>query len=209
MTSWYERKILPHLIDSACSQPPKHTQHKLRAQYVSQAKGKVLEIGIGSGLNLAHYSNAVESITGVDPAEELTAKARDRADAISASVDVIGVSGESIPVSSESFDSVVCTWTLCSIPEPEAAVAEMFRALKPGGQLIFVEHGRSDEAHIQKWQRRIEPLWKVIGGGCHLTRRADDLIRGGGFEIEHFSSGYEPGPKIAAFMMHGLATRNP
>ena len=206
MTSWYERKILPHLIDSACSQPP---MTKLRAQYVSQAKGKVLEIGIGSGLNLAHYSNAVESITGVDPAEELTAKARDRADAISASVDVIGVSGESIPVSSESFDSVVCTWTLCSIPEPEAAVAEMFRALKPGGQLIFVEHGRSDEAHIQKWQRRIEPLWKVIGGGCHLTRRADDLIRGGGFEIEHFSSGYEPGPKIAAFMMHGLATRNP
>ena len=145
MANLYEKYILPRLIDTACSQPP---MTKLRSQYVSQAVGKVLEIGIGSGLNLAHYSDAVESVIGVDPAEELTAKAQLRADSIDIPVDVIGVSGESIPVPSESFDTIVCTWTLCSIPDPEPAVAEMFRALKPGGKLIFVEHGRSIDANV-------------------------------------------------------------
>ncbi len=202
---FYAKHILPRLIDGACSQPP---MTRLRSRYVSQAEGKVLEIGIGSGLNLAHYGAAVESITGVDPAEELTEKARERASAIPQHVDVIGVGGEALPVASESFDTVVCTWTLCSIPDAEAAVSEMHRALKKGGKLIFVEHGRSDDERIVKWQRRIEPMWKVIGGGCHLTRRADDLVAGGGFEITQFESGYEPGPKIAAFMMHGLATRS-
>ncbi len=205
MANLYEKYILPRLIDAACSQPP---MTELRARYVSQAQGKVLEIGIGSGLNLRHYGDAVESITGVDPSEELTVKAQARADAIKAPVEVIGVSGESMPVDSESFDTVVCTWTLCSIPNAEAAVAEMYRALKPDGKLIFVEHGRSDEERIYKWQRRIEPMWKVIGGGCHLTRRADQLLANGGFAVEQFESGYQPGPKFAAFMMHGLAARH-
>ncbi len=204
MTSFYERKILPLLIDSACSQPP---MTKLRSRYVSQAAGRVLEVGIGSGLNLSHYGCAVESITGVDPAEALTRKAKERADRIRAEVAVIGVSGESIPVRSESFDTVVCTWTLCSIPDPQAAIAEMYRALKPDGKLIFVEHGQSPEPKISKWQHRIEPYWKVVAGGCHLTRRIDDLVTAGGFEIKSFESGYQKGPKIAAFMMHGIATR--
>jgi ubiquinone/menaquinone biosynthesis C-methylase UbiE len=204
MTGFYERKILPLLIDSACSQPP---MTNLRSRYVSQAAGKVLEIGIGSGLNLSHYGCAVESITGVDPAEALTQKARQRADRIRADVAVIGVSGESIPVRSETFDTVVCTWTLCSIPDPQAAIAEMYRALKPDGKLIFVEHGQSPEPKISKWQQRIEPYWKVVAGGCHLTRRIDDLVTAGGFEIKSFESGYQKGPKIAAFMMHGIATR--
>lgn len=205
MANLYEKYILPRLIDTACSQPP---MTKLRSQYVSQAVGRVLEIGIGSGLNLAHYSDAVESVIGVDPAEELTAKAQQRAGAIDIPVDVIGVSGESIPVPSESFDTVVCTWTLCSIPDPEPAVAEMFRALKPGGKLIFVEHGRSIDANVYKWQQRIEPIWKVIGGGCHLTRRADELITSGGFNITHVDRGYQPGPKFAAYMTHGVAERS-
>jgi len=204
MTGFYERKILPLLIDSACSQPP---MTNLRSRYVSQAVGKVLEVGIGSGLNLSHYGCAVESITGVDPAEALTQKARQRADRIRADVAVIGVSGESIPVRSETFDTVVCTWTLCSIPDPQAAIAEMYRALKPDGKLIFVEHGQSPEPKISKWQHRIEPYWKVVAGGCHLTRRIDDLVTAGGFEIKSFESGYQKGPKIAAFMMHGIATR--
>lgn len=204
MTNLYERYILPRLIDSACSQPP---MTRLRSRYVAQATGRVLEIGIGSGLNLPHYSRAVTSVTGVDPAQALTEKATTRAASIDAPVDVIGVSGESIPVASESFDTVVCTWTLCSIPNAQAAVSEMYRALKPNGKLIFVEHGRADDERIYQWQRRVEPLWKIIGGGCHLTRRADELLAQGGFEIESFESGYQPGPKIAAFMMHGLATR--
>lgn len=202
MPGFYERRILPKLIDMACSQPP---MTRLRSQYVSRARGRVLEIGIGSGLNLPHYGGEVTSITGVDPAAELTAKARERADAIAAPVDVLGVSGEQIPVEDRSFDTVVCTWTLCSIPDPMQAVTEMRRVLKPGGALLFVEHGRSDEPRIARWQSRIEPFWKPLAGGCHLTRRADELLLEGGFRISEQHVGYEPGPKIAAFMIHGVA----
>ena len=179
----------------------------LRSRYVSQARGKVLEIGIGSGLNLKHYGDAVESITGVDPAAELTAKARRRAEEITAPVEVLGISGESLDLDNNAFDTIVCTWTLCSIPNPYRAVDEMRRVLKPGGQLIFVEHGRSDDEGIAKWQRRIEPLWKIIGGGCHLTRRADELLVDGGFSITSRESGYVEGPKVAAFMVHGMAQK--
>ena len=203
MTNLYERYVLPTLIDKACGQPP---MTELRARYVSQAVGRVLEIGIGSGLNLSHYGPEVSSVTGIDPTAELTVKAEQRAERIAAQVDVIGVSGEMLPVDNDEFDTVVCTWTLCSIPNPYRAVAEMRRALKPGGQLIFVEHGKSEEPNIAKWQRRIEPIWKKIGGGCHLTRRADDLLTDGGFHLREFESDYQPGPKFAAFMMHGIAT---
>lgn len=204
MPNLYEKYVLPKLIDAACSQPP---MTELRSRYVSQAQGNVLEIGIGSGLNLKHYSDQVTSITGVDPAAELTIKARERAERIDAPVEVLGISGESLDLDNNQFDSVVCTWTLCSIPNPYRAVDEMRRVLKPGGKLIFVEHGRSDEAHIAKWQRRIEPMWKKIGGGCHLTRRADELLVDGGFILTSQESGYAPGPKVAAFMVHGLAKK--
>lgn len=205
MPGFYERKILPRLIDLACSQPP---MTALRGQYVSRAHGRVLEVGIGSGLNLPHYGPTVTSITGVDPAAELTSKAAERAQAISQTVEVLGVSGESIPAEDQSFDSVVCTWTLCSIAQPEQAVAEMFRLLKPGGELLFVEHGRSNEPSVARWQARIEPLWKRLAGGCHLTRRADALLKEGGFELTEQQVGYQPGPKVAAFMIHGVARRH-
>ena len=205
MPNLYDKYILPRLIDAACSQPP---MSKLRSRYVSQATGEVLEIGIGSGLNLSHYGDAVTSITGVDPAAELTAKAHERASALSVPVQVLGISGESLDLDNNSFDSVVCTWTLCSIPNPYRAVAEMHRVLKPGGKLIFVEHGRSDEPQVVKWQRRIEPLWKKIGGGCHLTRRADELLVDAGFKLSEQESGYVEGPKFAAFMIHGLAAKS-
>ena len=148
MPNPYEKYILPRLIDAACSQPP---MTELRSRYVSQARGKVLEIGIGSGLNLKHYGDAVESITGVDPAAELTEKARRRAEEITAPVEVLGISGESLDLDNNAFDTIVCTWTLCSIPNPYRAVDEMRRVLKPGGQLIFVEHGRSDDEGIAKF----------------------------------------------------------
>jgi len=203
MANLYDRYVLPKLIDKACGQPAMTT---LRARYVAQASGRVLEIGIGSGLNLKHYGPEVTSITGVDPAAELTITAQERAEQIQAEVDVLGISGEQLPSENNEYDSIVCTWTLCSIPNPYRAVAEMRRVLKPGGKLIFVEHGKSDDPAIVKWQRRIEPLWKKIGGGCHLTRRSDELLTDGGFKVDQFESGYEPGPKFAAFMMHGIAT---
>ena len=205
MASWYERNILPKLIDKACGQPP---MTELRSRYVPRAHGKVLEIGIGSGLNLPHYTDAVTSITGVDPSAELNVMARQRAAAINKPVNVLGVSGESIPADDQSFDTIVCTWTLCTIPNPYRAVAEMRRVLKRGGELFFVEHGRADDPAIVKWQSRIEPFWKLVAGGCHLTRRADEMLKDAGFEIVEKTTGYVPGPKIAAFMVHGVARLN-
>ena len=205
MASWYERNILPKLIDKACGQPP---MTELRSRYVPRAHGKVLEIGIGSGLNLPHYTDAVTSITGVDPSAELNVMARERAARINKRVNVLGVSGESIPADDRTFDTIVCTWTLCTIPNPYRAVAEMRRVLKRGGELFFVEHGRADDPGIVKWQARIEPFWKLVAGGCHLTRRADEMLKDAGFEIVEKSTGYVPGPRIATFMIHGVARLN-
>jgi ubiquinone/menaquinone biosynthesis C-methylase UbiE len=180
---------------------------KLRQQYVPRASGDVLEIGIGTGLNLPHYGEDVLSITGVDPADELTVRAHERAKEANLNVNVLQLSGEEIPTPRASFDSIVCTWTLCSIPNVYQALREMHRVLKPGGRLYFVEHGRADDPSIVKWQRRLEPFWKKIGGGCHLTRRADDLIQDAGFNLEETTSGFAPGPKFAAWMISGVARK--
>ncbi len=204
MANLYERYVLPNMIDKLCGQP---AMTELRSQYVPRAHGEVLEIGIGSGLNLQHYSDDVKSITGVDPSAELSEKARARAEQLNKPINVLGISGEELPVGNNHFDTIVCTWTLCSIPNPYRAVEEMRRVLKPGGELLFVEHGRSDDPKVQKWQARIEPLWKKIGGGCHLTRRADDLLEAAGFSVSEKTSGYAPGPRWAAFMIHGVAAK--
>ena len=201
---FYSRRILPKLIDKACGQPP---MQALRGRYVSRASGRVLEIGIGSGLNLPHYGQEVDSITGLDPAAELTAIARTRAADASAPVDLLQVSGEEIPADDASYDNLVCTWTLCSIPDVDSALKEMHRVVKPGGSLFFIEHGLSPDDGVQTWQRRLEPIWKIIGGGCHLTRKADDLIQDAGFLVPELESGYQPGPRFAAFMTHGVAVK--
>ena len=120
---------------------------------------------------------------------------------------MLGVSGESIPTEDQSFDALVCTWTLCSIPNVEGALKEMHRVLKPGGKMFFIEHGQSPDASVHRWQQRIEPVWKRIAGGCHLTRKADDLIADAGFNITETDCGYLPGPKFAAYMTHGIAVR--
>jgi len=200
----YGKYVLPKLIEAACSQKP---MTRLREKYVPLATGDVLEIGIGSGLNLPHYSSEVTSITGLDPAVELAALARERADALTTPVDILEVSGEEIPADDNRYDSLVCTWTLCSIPNVYAALREMRRVLKPGGNLYFIEHGRAPDPNVIRWQHRLEPLWKKIGGGCHLSRRADELIGDAGFRLTTCASGYEPGPKFAAFMIHGIARK--
>lgn len=200
----YAKYVLPKLIDAACSQPP---MAELRSRYVPQAEGNVLEIGIGSGLNLPHYSDRARTVTGLDPHAELTDLARARADAATPEVNVMAISGEEIPAEDDSFDTIVCTWTLCSIPNVYRALREMHRVVQPGGRFFFVEHGLAPDESVRGWQRRIEPLWKVIGGGCHLTREADTLIRDAGFLLPEHEAGYLPGPRWATYMTHGVAVK--
>lgn len=201
---WYTTTVLPKLIEAGCSQK---LLMRLRAQYVPQAQGNVLEIGIGTGLNLEYYNKEQVQLTGLDPAAELTGHAQERAQALDLPVAMLGVSGESIPAEDATFDNLVCTWTLCSIPNVEGALSEMHRVVKPGGKLFFIEHGAAPDAGVAKWQRRVEPVWKRFTGGCHLTRKADELIQEAGFRLDSFDSAYLPGPKIASFMTHGIAAR--
>ncbi|NJN50956.1 MAG: class I SAM-dependent methyltransferase [Gammaproteobacteria bacterium] len=198
----YARYVLPRLIETACAQKP---MMDLRMRYVPHARGRVLEIGIGTGHNLKFYGESVTSVTGIDPAAELTSKARLRAQALHCPVFVIEQSGEFIPAEDAFFDTVVCTWTLCSIPNVYRALAEMRRVLTPDGKLIFIEHGRAPDPGVVRWQERIEPLWKKIGGGCHLARPISRLIEDAGFGIASLETGHVPGPKVASFMYHGVA----
>ncbi len=199
----YRRFVLPKLIDSVCAMPP---MMALRERYVPLARGRVLEIGIGSGLNLKFYGGNVETVTGLDPASELTEIAHQRAQSLGAVVNLLHVSGESIPADAHSFDSIVCTWTLCSIPNVYRALDEMRRVLKPDGAFIFIEHGLSSEPNVARVQRALEPMWKPIGGGCHLARRPDALLAAAGFSLATLEQGYQPGPRFAAYMYHGVAT---
>ncbi len=176
----------------------------IRVQLVPEATGRILEVGIGSGLNLPFYEGDVK-ITGLDPSVELQVYAREVADSCGLDVEFISQSSEEIPCDNNSFDTVVMTWTLCSIPDPMRALEEIRRVLKPSGQLIFAEHGLSPEGNVAKWQSRINPLWKVIGGGCHLNRRMDRLINDSGFKFEVLAEGYIPGPKFATYNYRGIA----
>jgi len=190
MASLYERLVLPKLLKCACSAPPIAKQ---RAKVVPQAAGKVLELGIGMGLNLAFYDPAkVESVTGVDPAPELRqiALAAPKPDGLQVRVD--DGTAEALPFGDASFDCVVCTFTLCSVQQPDRALAEARRVLKPGGRFLFCEHGLAPDDGVVRWQRRIEPVWKRIAGGCHLTRPVARAIADAGFTMVRTDTMYLP-----------------
>ena len=199
----YAKYVLPRLIDLTMRN--KDTA-RLRAEWVPQACGEVLEIGIGSGLNLPFYSSQVQHVYGVDPSLELQRMAHKRAVAQPIKVDFLSQSAEEpVPLSNASIDTVVVTWTLCSIPNPSRALQQAKRLLKPSGRLIFVEHGRSSDPGIVTWQERLTPLWKRIAGGCHLDRKIDDLIIGAGFQITELKTCYLPGPRPMTYTFHGIA----
>lgn len=199
---FYQHHILPHLINLAMRQK---NLAPYRGRVISAAEGNVLEVGIGSGLNLPFYSAKVGTVIGLDPSPNLLAMARRVRPPLSLQVEFIEGSAESIPLRSASVDTVVTTWTLCSIPGPSQALGEMRRVLKPGGRLLFVEHGRAPDASVRWWQDRLTPAWKRIGGGCHLNRAIGSLIRAAGFELDRFETGYMPGPKPLTFMYEGSA----
>ena len=155
-----------------------------RQRVVPEATGRVLEIGIGSGLNLPLYSpKVVQQVIGLEPSPKLLEMAR-RVERHGLSVDFVEGSAEEIPLENASVDTVVTTWTLCTIPDPDSALRQMRRVLKPGGHLLFVEHGRARDPKVVWWQDRLTPIWKRIGGGCHLNRPISSLIAGAGFRLE-------------------------
>ena len=201
----YAKHILPRFIDLAMRN--KDTA-RLRAEWIPKARGTVLEIGIGSGLNLPFYSPDVDRVYGLDPSAELQAMARDRAVDTSRQVQFLTQSAEQpIPLAPGSIQTVVMTWTLCSIPNPSMAFEEVKRLLRSDGGLIFLEHGRAPESKVAAWQDRLTPLWKRIGGGCHLNRRIDSIIQDAGFKIRELRTGYLPGPRPMTYTYEGFAQR--
>ena len=199
----YERYVLPKMIDIACSTG---NVMKARSKIVPQALGKVLEIGIGSGLNLQFYDpDKVSSIIGVDPAAQMQSLARERAAGIGIPVEMVAVDVQGIHADTDQFDTIVMTFTLCSIDDPIAALREMARVLKPSGRLLFCEHGVAPDASVERWQHRLTPFWKPIAGGCHLDRDIPALIREGGFAIDELSEAYLPGPRPMSYVYSGVA----
>ncbi|MDI9245422.1 class I SAM-dependent methyltransferase [Marinobacter sp. CHS3-4] len=204
--SFYENSVLPHIIDCACSMGQ---VMKLRSQVVPRAKGRVLEVGIGSAINLEFYRpDQVDLVYGLEPSHGMRRKAAANLAKSPIKVEWLDLPGEKIPLADSSVDTVLLTFTLCTIPDAHQALLEMRRVLKPGGELLFLEHGESPDEGVCKWQHRITPGWKKLAGGCHLNRRIADLIRDAGFTIVELENLYIPkAPRIAGYVYKGRATK--
>jgi ubiquinone/menaquinone biosynthesis C-methylase UbiE len=204
--SFYEDRVLPHIIDKACSMGQ---VMKLRSQLVPRARGRVLEVGMGSAINMQFYNpEQVDKVYGLEPSEGMRRKAQHNLAKSAIAVEWLDLPGEQIPLDDNSIDTVLLTFTLCTIPDWSAALWQMRRVLKPNGELLFLEHGESPDEGTQKWQHRITPGWKKLAGGCHLNRNIADLIRHAGFEILELENLYIPkAPKIAGYIYKGLARK--
>jgi ubiquinone/menaquinone biosynthesis C-methylase UbiE len=200
--TFYREHVLQWLIDLSMRQS---RLAPYRSRVVSAASGRVLEIGIGSGLNLPFYGNSVTQIIGIEPSAKLLHMVRAASRQTSVPLDLIEGTAEAIPIDDRSIDTVVTTWTMCSIPALEKALGEMRRVLRPGGRFLFVEHGRAPEPRVRWWQDHLTPVWKRFAGGCHLNRPIEDVVAHSGFCIEHLDKGYMGGPKAMTFMYEGSA----
>jgi ubiquinone/menaquinone biosynthesis C-methylase UbiE len=200
--SFYEDRILPYFVHMSMRQT---NLGVYRHRLVSAAEGRVLEIGIGSGLNLRHYSDKATRIIGLDTSAKLLSMAEREKGGLPLPIELLEGSAEAIPLGDETVDTVLTTWTLCTIPDVAHALSEMRRVLKPGGRLLFVEHGRSPDPSVRRWQDRFTPLWKRVAGGCHLNRAIGQLIEQSGFLIEHIDTGYMKGPRPMTFTYEGTA----
>ncbi|MHB1426475.1 MAG: class I SAM-dependent methyltransferase [Gemmataceae bacterium] len=199
---FYSKFILPRLIERF-GKGKEVTS--IRAMVIPNAAGAVLELGIGSGLNLPFYSGNVKCLYGVDPSPELLGRARTRAAQVAFPVVLLNQSAEQVPLEAQSVDTVVSTWVMCSIPDLPRVLREINRVLKPDGRLIFAEHGLSADPEVQKWQNRITPIWRRMGGGCTLNKKIDDLIGSAGFQITELNTGYIRGLRPLTYIYQGSA----
>lgn len=201
--SFYEDRILPHLIGLACGSKPTRKQ---REKIVHRAYGDVLEIGFGGGLNLPYYDrDRVRHVFGLEPSEGMRRSASRMIDASAVDVELIDLPGEEIPLDDNSVDSILVTYTLCTIPDVAAALHGMRRVLKPGGQLFYCEHGRAPDAGVYRWQRRMNPVWRKLAGGCNMDRDIPALLEAGGFTIEEDNRMYIPGIRALSYNFWGAA----
>jgi SAM-dependent methyltransferase len=198
----YERYVLPRVINLVCGAK---SLHPLRRRVCSGLAGDVIEIGFGSGLNVPFYPAAVTAVAAVEPSDVSWKLASDRVAAAAVPVSRSGLDGQSLPFDDGSFDVALSTWTLCTIPDVTAALKEVRRVLRPGGQLHFLEHGLAPDERVRRWQRRLDPLQQRIAGGCHLTRPIADLVTAAGFTITELDVFYEPGPKVGGADSLGTA----
>lgn len=204
---FYDRHILPRLLSAAMSTKPVSYQ---RRKVVPRAAGRVLEIGFGAGHNLPFYdASKVNHLWALEPAKEMRERAAERVAAWPIPLEFLDLPGEQIPLDDDSADTVLVTYTLCSIPDVAKALGEMRRVMKADGRLIFCEHGEAPDAGVRRWQARLTPIWKKIGGGCHLNRPIPELIRAARFRIEDIQKMYLPGtPHFAGFNYWGSATKD-
>ena len=201
---FYSRVILPYLLDFSLSDP---ISTKYRKQVLSEVSGEVLEIGFGTGLNLPHYPENIEKITTIDPNPGMNRLAQKRIESSTITVDNRLLNSENLPFPENSFDSIVSTWTLCSIAKIDKAISELYRVLKPHGKFYFIEHGLSNDPKIQVWQNRLNPIQKKIGDGCHLNRNIKKIVEKQ-FKILTIEQFYarEP-PKFLGYHYKGIATK--
>ncbi len=199
----YDTHVLPHLIAVACGSGDIAKQ---RSKIVPRATGRVLEVGMGPGLNLPFYDrSAVELVWGLEPSEGMRRKAAPALAATDLDVRWLDLPGEEIPLDDDSVDTVVLTYTLCTIADGERALAQMRRVLRPDGLLLFSEHGAAPDDAVRTWQHRIDPVWTRLAGGCHITRPIPHMIESAGFEFVEVTSAYLPGPKISSYHSWGVA----
>ena len=200
---FYGDRVVPRLVNFCCGMKAMAAH---RERVCADLSGRVVEIGFGSGLNVPHYPRTVESVTAVEPADLGWKLAQKRLSAAAVPVQRAGLDGQSLPFTDDSFDAALVTWTLCTIPDPSAALAELRRVLVPGGRLHFVEHGLAPEDGVQRWQRRLEPVQKRVAGGCHLTRPVKRMLTDAGFQLQDVDEFYDKGaPKAFAAFTLGVA----
>jgi ubiquinone/menaquinone biosynthesis C-methylase UbiE len=202
MMGVYREQIVPRIIDKACGSAE---LHEWRCRVASGLSGTVVEIGFGSGLNMAAYPADVTLVYAVEPAAVARRLAEERVAASPIPVEHIGLQGESIPLDDDTCDGAMCTFTLCTIPDVERALAEVRRVVRPGGRFHFLEHGRSPHEKVGVWQRRLEPMQKRLFDGCHLTRDPAELVAAAGFTVDHVESWYASGPKPWSWFTEGVA----